>query len=275
MLLVTIFIHFVITVTSTPIGSFEITISEHGTVFNQQVTNGDELQIYETPAHNGYEHIIAYVDYRGGYELIKRIAAGVCELSKLETDVQYIQEQPTRQTIVGPVDSAKIQRVVHEKFVNSDPMIDTNFLRHELRDACRNLPIHWADTAPEQKSVVNGILTINGTRYIVSRSGINYNEWTCSHYNPLKPPCQGVGAAQTGICNPSCTYQLCFPNIGQSCYYRIRCGPESMVLSDTCLQHINNPGNYCRMCCTDPRYTCGSGCKYKHCGCPNESIIIG
>ena len=273
MLLSIIFLYSFTLVTSTPVDSLEITIAEHGTIFKQRVTNGDELQIYETPAHNDYEQIIAYLDYRGGYELVKRISAGSCQLSKLEADAVYVRAQPTRQATVGALDSAGIQRIVHEKYIQADPMTDTSFLRRELREACQNWPIHWADTAPKQKSLVNGILTINETRYLINRGDIDYAEWTCNHFNAAKPPCMGIGVQQSAVCNPSCTYQLCYPNLGQHCYYRITCGPENMVLSSSCLAHISNPGNYCRMCCTDPRFTCGPECKYKHCGCPASAMI--
>lgn len=241
--------------------SYTVGILVDGTLLHQRIIDLNELQIIEVPAHNAYAQITAVLDFRNELELIKIIAEQRCQLSKLIPDVQHQRGHPTtRQT--EPLQAANIERNHRPKLVNHDPIKNTSFLREELQEACRGLPIHWADDAPDGTNL-NAVVTIDQQQYVMGTEVAEARSWSCAHETgPLSTVVNGL---QLDLCHPSCQYQLCFPTSTEISYYLRKCGPASSPYFEQCYTFVSTPGNYCRMCCSDSRYSCSS--KLFRCSC--------
>lgn len=256
----------------------DLTILEDGIFVTQTVTEHDDLQVYEVPQHGDRLHIIAYLDYRSGLQLIKDVQHQKCQLSRMEQEqlkMRHVQINWPESSGTGfalpdmPIDANSVEKVKIFKLEQQQPMDNTSYLRLELRQACAGLPIYWADSIDEAD--------LNG----MTRSGeIVYDRAANILFRAMHPDYKGDLTRSSSCnldpsvppnqyqCHANCVHQKCRMS-SHSCYYFITC-PMNGQVGQNCLSHNLHAQGQCKMCCNDPLAPCQLSSNdgfWRHCNC--------
>lgn len=242
----------------------DILLLEDGMLFKQTVTEYDDLQVFEVPAHGDRLHIIAYLDFRSGLQLIKDVKNLKCQLSTMEDkQIQTHQKKLVWPEISDsgfslpdlPIDASRVEKVHLLKLEESKPMANTSFLRLELQQACAGLPIYWADTINEadlNNPKSNGGIVYDRDQKILMRPMYPQSQTSLERGSSCRPA--NTPPPNQYLCHGNCVQQKCRMT-SHSCYYFITCPMHGQV-GVQCMQHALHMGGQCKMCCDDPQAPC-------------------
>ncbi|CAF1159313.1 unnamed protein product [Adineta ricciae] len=255
-----------------------VDIIENGMFIKQTVTQYDDLHVIEVPQHGDRAHIVAYLDFRSGLQLIKDMESQRCQLSNMEaaTRIAHSRMVSVKSTDNGlsmpdlPVDASGVEEIRVFKLERQDAIQNTSYLRLELQQACAGLAIHWADSVNENdvdRMVQNDELMYDKQEKIILQP--TNPESRLSRQNSCNPNPQAMPPNQFN-CHGNCVIQKC-KMTGSSCYYFIHC-PMNGNVGQQCVQHVLTAPGQCKLCCDDPTSPCSSptnGGYWQRCSCLN------
>ncbi|CAF1673539.1 unnamed protein product, partial [Adineta ricciae] len=251
-------------------------IIENGMFIEQTIAQYDDLQVIEVPEHGNRAHIVAYLDFRSGLQLIKDVKQQRCQLSDMEpaTRAAHAKSISVESSDNGlsmpnlPVDVSGVEETHIFKLERQEPIQNTSYLRSELQQACAGLSIHWADSVNENdldSMTRTGEIFYDKQEKIIIRptnpEGRVNRGASCNPNPTLIPPNQFN-------CHGMCSNQKCRMT-GHSCYYFIMC-PMNGNIGQQCMQHNLHTNGECKMCCMDPASPCSpptNGGFWQHCDC--------
>ncbi|CAF1290678.1 unnamed protein product [Adineta ricciae] len=158
----------------------KIDIIENGIFIQQTITQYDDLQIIEVPEHGDRPHIMVYLDFRSGLQLIKDIKYKKCQLSNMEQETQNtnpksisIDSSDNGFSIPNlPVDVNSAEKIHVFKLEQEEVIQNTSYLRLEFQQARAGLGIHWANSVNEKdlnSMIRNGEIFYDREKKIIMR----------------------------------------------------------------------------------------------------------
>ncbi|CAF0777680.1 unnamed protein product [Adineta steineri] len=245
-------------------------------LIQETISQYDDLQVLEVPQHGDRPHIIVYLDFHSGLQLIKNVKDQKCQLSNMEQETKiayprlFLSESSGDGFVVPdlPIDASGVEEIHIFKLEREETIQNTSYLRLELQQACAGLPVHWADSVDEKDldrmtetgeifydRKDNTILKPTNTESRLNRAN------TCNPNPQFMPPSQSD-------CHGMCVNQKCRMT-SNSCYYFIMCEMNSLI-GQNCFKHAVHMGGQCKLCCMDPGSPCSAptnGGFWRHCDC--------
>ena len=102
----------------------DIDIIEDGMLIQQTITQYDDLQVIEVPQHGARPHIIAYLDYQSGLQLIKDEKNQRCQLLNMEEKTKMFHPRLVSLPDI-PIDGSGVEKVHTFKLEKAEAIQNT------------------------------------------------------------------------------------------------------------------------------------------------------